>query len=389
MLKIIIKSTIVTILIFVITLSVNVMSALATTQSDLNDIQNKIDSTKSEISHVEQKLSSAMEQIRDLNSEIAEYENDISDLNTKIDTVNTQIDEAEAELKKAEEEQEHQQELLERRLVAMYKTGSTTYLDVLLSSEDIVDFVNKYYYVSQMAECDKNLLAQIEKSKLEIGEAKVLLETSKEQLEDLKKSKEDTAKSLKNSQSIKQSYINELNEEEKALQDELEQFERDKKEIQAELERIARENNGGNAVIAGEPSQAGYIFPVAGLNIYNINRRYYPSYPGHTGVDININVTGKKIVAVKDGTVVTSTALRNSNGTYRSYGEYVVIDHHDGTMTLYAHMYPNSRQVSKGQNVVQGQVLGTVGTTGNSTGNHLHFEVRINGRCVNPLPYLQ
>ena len=389
MLKMFIKSTIIVILIFILTLSVNIMSALATSQSDLSDINKKIDDTEKKIDKVEQKLSTTMSQIQSLNAEIAEYENDIADLGAKIDTVNAQIDEAEIELQEAQEEQEHQQELLERRLVAMYKTGTTTYLDVLLSSEDIVDFVNKYYYVSQMAECDKNLLTQIEASKVEIEETKVLLQTSKEQLESLKQSKVETANSLKNSQSMKQSYINELNDEEKALQDELEQFEQDKKEIQAELERIARENNGGNAVIAGEPSQAGYIFPVAGLNINNINRKYYPSYPGHTGVDININVTGKKIVAVKDGTVVTSTALRNSNGNYRSYGEYVVIDHHDGTMTLYAHMYPNSRQVSKGQSVVQGQVLGTVGTTGNSTGNHLHFEVRINGRCVNPLPYLQ
>ena len=389
MIKIFIKSTIIVILIFVLTLSVNIMSALATTQSDLNDINNKIDDTEKKIDQVEKKLSTTMSQIQSLNAEIAEYENDIADLATKIDSVNAQISEAEKELQEAQEEQEHQQELLERRIVAMYKTGNTTYLDVLLSSEDIVDFVNKYYYVSQMAECDKNLLTQIEANKVEIEDTKVLLQTSKEQLESLKQSKVETASSLKNSQSMKQSYINELNDEEKALQDELEQFERDKKEIQAELERIARENNGGNAVIAGKPSEAGYIFPVAGLNINNINRKYYPSYPGHTGVDININVTGKKIVAVKDGTVVTSTALRNSNGNYRSYGEYVVIDHHDGTMTLYAHMYPNSRQVSKGQNVVQGQVLGTVGTTGNSTGNHLHFEVRINGRCVNPLPYLQ
>ena len=99
--------------------------------------------------------------------------------------------------------------------------------------------------------------------------------------------------------------------------------------------------------------------------------------------------TGKNVVAVKDGTVVISSAQRNANGTYRSYGEYIVIDHHDGTMTLYGHMRPNSRTVSAGQNVVQGQVIGIVGTTGNSTGDHLHFEVRINGRCVNPLPYLQ
>ena len=122
--------------------------------------------------------------------------------------------------------------------------------------------------------------------------------------------------------------------------------------------------------------------------IANINNKTYPSYPGHTGVDVNINVTGKNVVAVKAGTVVISTALRNSNGTYRSYGEYVVINHHDGTMTLYAHMLSGSRKVDPGDTVVQGQILGTVGSTGNSTGTHLHFEVKVNGRSVNPLPYL-
>lgn len=367
MLKKIIKSIIIIAIISVLILSGNIMVVLATSQADLNNIQNKIDSTKKEIDQVEEKLSSAMIQIRSLNAEIAEYENDISDLNSQIDDVNLKIETAENDLKKAEEEYNEQEERLKRRLVAIYKSGNTTYLDVLLSSKDIVDFISKYHYVSEIAECDQNLLNQIESNRLQIEETKKLLETSKEQIEALKQSKEDTAKSLKNSQAVKQSYVDQLSEEEKALEEDLEQFEKDKKEIQAELERIARENSGGNAVIPGEPSQAGYIFPVAGLNIYNINRRYYPSYPGHTGVDININVTGKSVVAVKDGTVVTSTAQRNADGSYRSYGEYIVIDHHDGTMTLYAHMYPNSRRVSKGDTVVQGQVIGQVGTTGNST----------------------
>lgn len=389
MLKKIIKSIIIIAIILVLALSGNIMRVLAVTESDLNDIQDKIDSTKSDIDDVEEELSTAMQQIRSLNAEIADYENEIADLDTKIEDVTNQISETEAQLQQAEEDYNEQEILLQQRLLALYESGNTTYLDVLLSSKSITDFISKYYIVSEIAESDRNLLEQMEKNKNSINETKQMLETSKEQIESLRKSKEDTANSLKSSQSVKQSYINQLNDEEKALQEELEQFERDKKAIQDELERIALENNGGTAVIPGEPSEAGYIFPVAGLNIYNINRRYYPSYPGHTGVDVNINVTGKSIVAVKDGTVVTSTALRNSNGTYRSYGEYIVIDHHDGTMTLYAHMYPNSRRVFEGENVVQGQVIGTVGTTGNSTGNHLHFEVRINGRCVNPLPYLQ
>lgn len=389
MLKKIIKSIIIIAIILVLALSGNIMRVLAVTESDLDDIQDKIDSTKSDIDDVEEELSTAMQQIRSLNAEIADYENEIADLDTKIEDVTNQITETEAQLKQAEEDYNEQEVLLQQRLLALYESGNTTYLDVLLSSKSITDFISKYYIVSEIAESDRNLLEKMEENKNSINETKQMLQTSKEQIEALKASKEDTANSLKSSQAVKQSYIDQLNDEEKALQEELEQFERDKKAIQEELERIALENNGGVAVIPGNPSEAGYIFPVAGLNIYNINRRYYPSYPGHTGVDININVTGKSIVAVKDGTVVTSTAQRNSDGSYRSYGEYIVIDHHDGTMTLYAHMYPNSRRVFEGESVVQGQVIGTVGTTGNSTGNHLHFEVRINGRCVNPLPYLQ
>ena len=409
MLKTIMKSLIIIAIILVLTLSGNIMIVLAVTESDLDNIQNQIDGTKQEIDQVEEELSTAMQQIRSLNAEIAEYENEIADLDTKIEDVTNQITETEAQLKQVEEDYNEQEVLLQQRLLALYESGNTTYLDVLLSSKSITDFISKYYIVSEIAESDRNLLEKMEENKNSINETKQMLQTSKEQIEALRSSKEDTANSLKSSQAVKQSYIDQLNDEEKALQEELEQFERDKKAIQEELERIAMENNGGSPVIPGEPSQAGYIFPVAGLNIYNINRRYYPSYPGHTGVDININVIGKSVVAAKGGTVVTSEAAYGSipaydaNGnyvaSYRSYGEYIIINHHDGTMTLYGHLKPGSRLVSEGQTVQQGQVIATVGNTGNcqprpsssnpNNGTHLHFEVRINGRCVNPLPYLQ
>ena len=110
---------------------------------------------------------------------------------------------------------------------------------------------------------------------------------------------------------------------------------------------------------------------------YNIRNLTYPSYPGHTGIDVNIGVTGKSVVAVKGGTVVTSTALKNSDGSYRSYGEYIIINHGDGTMTLYAHMLAGSRKVQQWDTVKQGQVIGTVGSTGNSTGTHLHFGLSV------------
>ena len=382
------------ILILIIIISSNMLITFAANKSELekesSDLQTKIEQTEKELSHVEENLTGVMAQIRDLTAQISEYQLEIDGYNLQISDLETKISEEEANLKKAEEDYEEQKDRLEKRLVALYEMGETTYLDVLLSSASITDFISKYYIVSEIAEYDNNLLDQIEENKNSIEEAKKTLEDSKSQILAIKNNKEATANALKNSQSVKKQYMNELNEEQKALQNQLEQFEADKREIQNELAEIARKEaaSGGTTIIQGSPSNYGYIFPVAGLSLANINNKNYPSYRGHTGVDVNINVTGKSVVAVKSGTVVTSKALKNANGTYRSYGEYVVINHHDGTMTLYAHMLAGSRRVIEGQSVSQGQVLGIVGSTGKSTGTHLHFEVRKNGACVNPLPYL-
>lgn len=159
----------------------------------------------------------------------------------------------------------------------------------------------------------------------------------------------------------------------------------------------------GSEVISGvTPNEAGFIFPVMGLNINNINVRKFPSYytkdkngnlKPHTGVDINIGVVGKKVLAVADGTVVYSSAIRGSDGRYASYGECVIIHHPSiNLFTVYGHMLENSRVVAQGQQVYQGQVLGIVGSTGNSSGPHLHFEVRTknsSSNAINPLPYLE
>lgn len=388
------KKTIGIILIITIIISSHMLTVLAANKSELeqesSDLQSKIDQAEKELSHVEENLTGVMADIQELTAEIAEYTSEIYALDLQISDVEDKIAEAEANLEKAEQDYQNQKTALEKRLVAAYKRGETTYLDVLLSSTNIVDFISKYHMVGVIAEYDNKLLEQIDKNKKSIEEAKVVLENSKTEIESLKNSKQSTANALKASQATKQQYVNELTDEQKALQDKIDQFEKDKQDIQRELADLARKEaaSGGTTVIQGSPSQYGYIFPVAGLGLSNINNKSYPSYRGHTGVDVNINVIGKSVVAVKSGTVVTSKALRNSNGTYRSYGEYVVINHHDGTMTLYAHMLSGSRQVIEGQSVSQGQVIGKVGSTGNSSGPHLHFEVRKNGVCVNPLPYL-
>jgi len=134
-------------------------------------------------------------------------------------------------------------------------------------------------------------------------------------------------------------------------------------------------------------STGSFTFPVRGCSLRNVSNKHYPSYRGHTGIDVNISVKGKTVVAADGGVVILSKALK-SGGSYRSYGEYVIIRHDNGKVTLYAHMAPNSRLVSKGDRVSRGQAIGKVGQTGNASGPHLHFEVRINGRPVNPFKYL-
>lgn len=373
--------------------------AIAATKTELNqsssETDKKIEEAKEQLEGIQSEKSETMKQVEELTYQISEYQNQIDDLDNQMDDLNAKIEEAQNNLNKAQEDYTKQEQLLEERLIVSYESGETSYLDFLLSSDSITELISNYYLITELATTDAELLESIQKQKEEIENAKQTLESDKKELESAKASKQSVATQLQNSKNQKDAYAAQLTAEEKQTQSELEQFEQDKREIQAELARIAaqeeaarkeQENNGGSSNnISNNPSASGYIRPIVG---YSITCGWY-GYAGHTGVDFSgSGISGKPILAVKDGTVVTSTALKNPNGTYRSYGEYIVISHGDGTMTLYAHGAPGSRLVSPGQKVKQGQQIMSVGTTGNSTGYHLHFEVRVNGRPVNPTPYL-
>ena len=354
----------------------------AVSSSDLKDIDEQIEEKSSELAGVKGKLSENLNQINELNAEISTVQNDIDDLQSKIDSLTSQITTKDANIKEQEEKYATQKDLLDKRLVALYESGSTSYLDMLLSSDGLADFISKYYTIEILAESDQELLTKIDNTKKQIENEKASLEVAKAEIQTSQAAIVEKKNTLAASKKQKSAIASTLSEEEKILEQQLEEFEEDKRRIQKELAALASKNN----ITPVAPSAAGYISPLAGKTKSSITTGY-GAYKGHTGVDFAC-ASGTPIYAVKSGTVVTSTALRNSSGNYKSYGEYIVIDHHDGTMTLYAHMYPGSRLVSKDQNVSQGQQIGSVGTTGNSTGNHLHFEVRINGRCVNPTAYL-
>ena len=284
----------------------------------------------------------------------------------------------------------------------------------MLSSQHLSDFISKYYLVSELATCDQNLIETIRTAQATLEQEKNSLETNKTTLETAKAEQETKQNALEKAKKEKDAKAASLSAADKALKAELDDLREESKAIQKAIEEAqraeeeARKNSGGTSTTVSKPSACGYIFPVAGLTRANINNLTYPSYSGHTGIDVNINVRGKSVVAVKDGYVLiskaTSGSIKNydSNGnyvgSYSGYGEYVLIMHNDGTQTLYAHMKAGSRTVKTGDTVKQGQVIGTVGNTGNVSprpsssnplaGTHLHWEVRVNGKPVNPIPYL-
>lgn len=372
----------------------NITVFAATTKKDLqneqSEIDDKIEDLKKEQEEIEKNKSAAMKSVEELIGKISETQSEIDDLKAKVEELQEQINSKEKDIQQKEKEYTEQEELLDTRLISMYKKGNTSYLELLLNSSDMSDFLAKYYSASKLIECDKELIQTTKEQKAQIEAEKTEIEANKKKIDETLATQKLKVAELTTLKKDKESQVTKLTKEEKQAQAELEQFEKDKKDIEAKLRKIAEEEakNANYKDVSSTPSACGYIFPVAGLSKNNINNKTYPSYPGHTGVDVNINVVGKNVVAVKAGTVVISTAKKNSDGSYRSYGEYVVINHHDGTMTLYAHMLANSRRVKENQQVSQGQIIGIVGSTGNSTGTHLHFEVKVNGRAVNPLPYL-
>lgn len=359
----------------------------ATNKSDLqnqqSELDQKINQTQTELAGIKSEMSTQLTQINRLNSQISEYETELDQLQGQISTLNGEITAKEEELKEKEKQYDDRKAILEKRLVALYERGTTSYLDMLLSSESLSDFISKYYLISELAVCDNDLLDTIEKAKTEVEVQKTALANKKAEAEQAQATatrKKNTLDLTKNEKTV---IVNSLSAEEKEKQALLEEFEQDKREIQLELAKLAKKHGD---IVPVAPSEAGYGTPLPGKTKGNITTGFY-GYSGHGGVDFACSA-GTPVQAVKAGEVVTSKALRRADGSYKSYGEYIVIDHHDGTMTLYAHMLANSRAVSVGAWVSQGQQIGQVGSTGNSTGNHLHFEVRINGKRVNPTQYL-
>lgn len=410
----IVKKVIIINMLFIIFLYSNISLAASMNElkNEKNNVSSSISETEKELDDISDEKSETLEQVEKLITQISDYKSEIDELNTNISNLETKISSTEKKIAEDEAEYKKEDEKLNERLVAMYQSGDTTYLDFLLSSASIVDFISSYYLVSEVTDYDTQMLEEIEEHKQKIENEKAELENDKSELEKSKTTVQSRQQALEVAKKEKDEYIDQLTEKEKSAQEKLQDLQDTNDELDQQIkeaqEKIAQaraaaqarataNTAGKNTGISTthyapssstDTSSSGFIWPV--YTRYSVTTGwYYSSGSLHGGVDFSgSGICGTPVYAVSDGYVVTSTA-KMRNGKYISYGNYILIAHYNGLYTLYAHL--SSRSVSAGQTVSQGQVIGTVGSTGNSSGPHLHFEVRTNGKFasrVYPMNYL-
>lgn len=342
-----------------------------------NELQNKINETNEDLTDVQNSIDAVNEQLDSLNTQIAQYQEELNSSNVKLAQTQMSVDAIKTELEEAEKEYNRQKNLLEQRLVAMYEGGETVYLDVLLASTSIQDFLSRFYYLSKIAAYDQELMREVTIAKQDIEGKKILLEREVAKLTEEKQKNEMLLNTYENTKVVRKNFLNGLTEYELALQERIEIYEKDLDELESEILRVSLENIS-EEYIGGE-----LAWPVPGYSTITsgYGMRMHPVlyiYKLHTGVDIGAP-TGVPVIAVNDGIVTLATYST-------SYGNYIMVDHGGGVATLYAH--GSKVLVEEGQEVKKGDPIMLVGSTGWSTGPHLHFEVRIDGQTYDPLPYI-
>ncbi len=342
-----------------------------------SDLENQIQQKESEIQYIQEDMSATLLELENLSQEIADKQNEIAEIELQEIELNKYIETTEVELTSLKEKYAKQKKALEARLVAMYKFGNASYLDVLLNSKSLSQFLSNCYYLTIITKTDTNLLKSVEEKRDSIQTLANNLETKKNVLMVSRETREKTQIALSNMKIIKDKRVTELNEQDLALHQEIENYRQQIQSVELEIKKLALAN-------VGEKYVGGIMaWPVPGYTTITsqYGMRTHPItgvYKLHTGTDISAPI-GATFVAANDGIVVK--AEYNT-----AYGNMVMIDHGGGISTLYAH--GSEILVSVGQTVFKGTAVLKVGSTGYSTGPHAHFEVRVNGNPVQPLDYI-
>lgn len=353
-------------------------------KGDAGDLKEEKKALQAELDRLAKDKSQIMERKNNLDRQISATASEISNVEAQIAAYEELIRQSQADLADAQEREAAQYELFCQRVRAMEKQGTVSYWSVLFRATSFSDLLGRLDIINEIMDADQRVIDGLKALQEEIEEKKAQLEASKRDSEAAKAELVSKKKELSSLRDQANAEIQALAENEAATEAEIDGLEEEQKQIQAEIQRLSRELAAQQAA-QGHSSQSnpgGYIWPVDSRYITStMGGRDSPGGIGstnHKGTDIGRVGYTSPIYAAKAGTVIVSQ--RSS-----SYGEYVVISHGSGNTTLYGHM--SSRKVSVGQQVKQGDVIGITGSTGNSTGPHLHFEITEGGVRVNPLSH--
>ena len=354
--------------------------------SKYDELEKQQKALQAEINKAKTEKDKRLAEKKQLDNQIYGIRQQIAVLNDKISLLQQNIMEKEEELDKQQRQIEENFTLLKKRLRVMYKTGNASILGLVLGAEDFTQFLSHAQVASRVAKHDQEL---IEEMRVELAELKAVKEEIEADQAELEASK--------NQQADKQTTLaRQLLQTQDQIQD-IEQLEKDYKANQAKLDQQMKEVQAEvDAIYAKIESTGVYeggimLWPVAGYR--TVTSDYGWRFGGtdfHTGIDIartnsaGQGIYGKPILAAASGKVAfTQTTYVPGRG----YGIYVIIDHGGGISTLYGHT--SGLKVKVGDKVSRGDTIAYVGSTGWSTGPHLHFEVRVNGKYTNPWPYLK
>lgn len=349
-----------------------------TNKEKLKDINAEKKQVAKEINEINKKWNTLTSSIAELNNQINQAEKKLVNLQVEMKNLNVNIRAAKSKIDEAQKEIEESDELLNQRIRIMYKTSDMTYLQLLFESKSIPDLISNVYNVQNIVNSDLKLLEELEVKKEELKEYEVKLLKEKDRMTQVQNT-------IKSEQAQLASYSNQQKTQKENL-------DKEKNLLVAKQQQLQRESNAMEQAILAEIRKSGsnnqpytggsmlWPLPIRGTLTSPYSNRISPitgRAEFHLGQDIAAPA-GTSVYAANAGKVVISQYQR-------SYGNVVIIDHGGGVSTVYAHN--SSLLVSAGQTVARGQTISRVGSTGDSTGNHLHFEVRINGKAVNPMQY--
>jgi len=349
-----------------------------------------------EIDSLEQRMNALEDELAAITNEVAQATERTERLRVEVDALRARVQEKQAAIEQTQAEHDLQAGLLAARIQESYKQGDLFFLELLLGSQDLEDFIARTSLAQRVMRRNLDTALELKATTIALGKAKGELNRSLESVEIKRAEAEAAEAQLKQLRARESANL----ADQEVLQGQKEALFKANKQEAARLRALAEAEQAESARIAAELAGSGsgqyngvMAWPVPGF--YRVSSgfgyRIHPIFGTrrmHTGIDIGRNldppksIDGAPIVAAGAGTVVSA-------GWRDGYGNTVVIDHGNGVATLYAHQPSGGIKVASGQKVGKGDQIGTVGSTGYSTGPHLHFEVRINGEPVDPMKYLR